>query len=107
MTEGRRVACIFRSVRTDHSSQEYARWSERIDRLVKSMPGYEGHESFREESTGRGVTISYFNDMTALSQWRVHPIHREAQALGRSHFYDEYEIEVVEIVRQYSWRLES
>jgi heme-degrading monooxygenase HmoA len=67
------------------------------------MPGYIGHSSFRDEISGRGVTISYFASMADLDAWREVPEHREAQALGRSAFYREYEIEVAEIVRHYEW----
>jgi heme-degrading monooxygenase HmoA len=103
MGEEPHVACIFRSTRTNNSTIEYAEWSERMDQLVATMPGYLGHVSFREESTGRGVTISYFESMAALEHWRQHAVHREAQTLGRSNFYEEYEVEVAEIVRHYEW----
>ena len=38
-----------------------------------------------------------------LFRSKKEPEHREAQALGRSTFYTEYEIEVAEIVRHYGW----
>ena len=104
MDDRRRVACIFRSIRTNHLASQYGEWSERMDQLVSTMPGYITHVSFREESTGRGITVSYFESMDALEHWREDPAHREAQALGRSNFYEEYEIEVAEIVRHYDWR---
>jgi heme-degrading monooxygenase HmoA len=97
------VVCIFRSTRTNHSDAEYAEWSERMDELVAAMPGYIDHLSHRNDVTGEGVTISYFQSMVALDTWREHAEHREAQALGRTDFYHEYEIEVAEIVRHYEW----
>jgi len=103
MDDDHHVVCIFRSTRTDHSSADYAEWSERLDQLVVTVPGYIGHVSFRDETTGRGVTISYFESMASLSTWRRNAVHREAQALGRSNFYEEYEIEVAEIIRHYEW----
>jgi heme-degrading monooxygenase HmoA len=107
MSDELHVACIFRSTRNDQASAEYAEWSQRMDQLVRTTPGYIGHVSFRDELTGRGVTISYFESMTSLAKWREQPVHREAQALGRSRFYDEYEIEVAEIVRHHEWRASS
>lgn len=104
MDAGSHVVCIFRSTRTNHSATEYAEWSERLDHLVVMMPGYIGHVSFRYEPTAQGVTISYFENMAALDEWREQPVHREAQVLGRDNFYEEYEIEVAEIVRHYEWR---
>lgn len=75
-----------------------------MDQIVSTMPGYITHVSFREESTGRGITVSYFESMAALEHWRDETAHREAQALGRSNFYEEYEVEVAEIVRHFDWR---
>lgn len=97
------VICIFRSTRTDHSNPEYQEWSDRMDRLVATMPGYIEHFSFRDESSRRGVTISYFASMADLAAWKEVPEHLDAQALGRASFYTEYEIEVAEIVRHYGW----
>jgi heme-degrading monooxygenase HmoA len=107
MSDEPHVACIFRSIRNQHAASQYAEWSERMDQLVRTMPGYIGHVSFREASTGCGVTISYFESMASLVNWREDPEHREAQALGRTDFYDEYEIEVAEIVRHHEWRRSS
>jgi heme-degrading monooxygenase HmoA len=104
MSEEPHVVCIFRSVRTDRSEAAYEQWSERMDELVVAMPGYIGHTSYRDHATARGVTISYFRSMSELVAWKNEPEHLEAQALGRSSFYSEYEIEVAEIVRHYEWR---
>jgi heme-degrading monooxygenase HmoA len=74
-----------------------------MDALVVTMPGYIGHSSFRDDATRRGVTISYFSSMADLVAWKQVLEHREAQALGRTAFYSDYEIEVAEIVRHYEW----
>jgi len=74
--------------------------------MVATMPGYISHASFRDDTSGRGVTISYFESMKDLVAWKQVPEHLEAQALGRATFYSEYEIEVAEIVRHYEWTLE-
>lgn len=103
MTSDPHVVCIFRSLRTDHSVPEYEEWSSRMDRLVVTMPGYIGHTSFRDDASGKGVTLSYFRSMAELVAWKNVPDHLEAQALGRAAFYTEYEIEVAEIVRHYEW----
>jgi heme-degrading monooxygenase HmoA len=102
MSSDSHVVCIFRSTRTDHSEKEYEAWSGKMDNLVVTMPGYIGHTSFRDESR-RGVTISYFASMADLVSWKQVAEHLEAQALGRTSFYTEYEVEVAEIVRHYEW----
>jgi heme-degrading monooxygenase HmoA len=103
MSSDSHVVCIFRSLRTDHSAKDYEEWSNRMDRMVATMPGYIGHSSFRDDTSGRGVTISYFESMADLVAWKHVPEHLEAQALGRAAFYSEYEVEVAEIVRHYEW----
>jgi heme-degrading monooxygenase HmoA len=107
MSDEPHVVCIFRSTRNDRATLEYAEWFERMDQLVRTMSGYIGHVSFRDESTGQGVTISYFESMASLVHWREQPEHREVQARGRAQFYDDYEIEVAEIVRHHEWRASS
>jgi heme-degrading monooxygenase HmoA len=42
--------------------------------------------------------------MSDLVAWKEVPEHLEAQALGRTAFYLEYEVEVAEIVRRYQWK---
>ena len=103
MSTSRPVACIFRSKRTGHSEDEYEIWSHEMDQLVRAMPGYQRHLSFRDPVTREGVTISYFDDQSAVERWHEHPRHVEAQELGRQIFYDEYTIEVVEVLRHYGW----
>lgn len=103
MSSDPQVVCIFRSLRTGHSDEEYEEWSDRMDRLVRAATGYLDHASYRDAESGRGVTISYFRTMADLLAWKQHPEHLEAQALGRATFYDHYEIEVAEIVRHYQW----
>ena len=103
MSDGRRVACIFRSRRTIDADDEYDAWSRRIDALVTSTPGYLSHVSFRDAPSRDGVTISYFDSLEAIALWREEPIHSQAQSLGRERFYEEYTIEIVEVVRDYHW----
>lgn len=74
-----------------------------MDRLVVMMPGYISHVSFRDTTSRVGVTVSYFQSMSMLDEWRELPDHRAAQAQGCSRFYEQYEIEVAEIVRHYEW----
>ncbi len=97
------VVCIFRSTRTDHSEDEYRIWSHEMDGLVDEVPGYQHHYSFRDPVTREGVTVAYFDDLDAVALWRTTPRHLEAQEFGRRIFYEEYSIEVAQVVRQYQW----
>ena len=97
-------AVIFRSVRTTHSEELYQEHSEKMESLVKSMKGYISHHSQLDAITREGVTISYFDSLEAIKAWRDHPDHKATQELGRTHFYEHYEVKVVKVEREYEWR---
>jgi heme-degrading monooxygenase HmoA len=82
----------------------YAEWSEKMETLVKTIDGYEKHFGFRDPETRDGVTISYFSSLEAISAWKSLADHRTAQELGREKFYDEYSVQVCEILRDYEFR---
>ncbi len=97
------VVCVFRSTLRHRSDEQYEKWSAEMDTLVREVPGYLRHFSFRGSAAREGVTISYFDSMQSLDEWRTAARHRQAQQYGRDSFYDEYEIEVATIVREYRW----
>ncbi len=103
MDADRPVVCIFRSTRTDHSSVDYHEWSERMDRLVATIPGYISHTTVVDTSTRSAITVSYFQSLEDLNAWREVPGHREAQALGQSRFYVDYDIDVAQVIRRHEW----
>ena len=96
-------AVIFKSTRTEDSTDLYHEQTELMEALVKSIPGYLSHFSFRDPATREGVTISYFESEDAIKKWKQVGEHIRAQELGRSDFYENYEVQVVEILREYSW----
>ncbi len=96
-------AVIFNSTRTAHSVELYDRWSEITERLVKDIPGFIDFDSYRDPITRKGVTVAYFETEEAVKSWKELPQHLEAQKLGRSDFYEDYEIFVTKVERQYSW----
>jgi heme-degrading monooxygenase HmoA len=41
-----------------------------------------------------------FENEAALRAWRMHPEHRAAQQKGRDSFYEEYKVQVCEVLRE-------
>ena len=103
MDSTQRVACIFYSVRTDNSEQQYEQWTREIDQEVRITPGYQSHASWRDHDSGRGVTISYFDDLASIEKWRGNSTHRSAQDLGHQTFYESYTVQIVNVLREYDW----
>ena len=95
---------IFRYTRKLDDGSLYSEWSEKMETLVKAVDGYEQHFGFRDSETRDGVTISYFSSLEAISEWRSISDHRAAQELGQEKFYEEYSVQVCEILRDYKFR---
>ena len=94
---------IFTSTRTRHADELYAEWLEITSKLVQEIPGFISSFSHRDPTTRKGVTVAYFETEESLLAWKELPRHLEAQSLGRSDFYQEYEVFVCKVERHYSW----
>ena len=90
---------IFRSRLRPERRAAYEATAERMDALVRTMPGYLWHKTFRAED-GERVTQFGFESLAQLEAWRDHPEHREAQRRGRAEFYAEYSLHVCTPLRE-------
>ena len=94
---------IFQSKRKDDDNVLYAEWAQRMNQAVTEIDGYISHVGFRDRETRKGVTIAYFETEEAIRTWREFPEHLTAQELGRESFYENYSVEVAEVVRAYRY----
>lgn len=53
------------------------------------------------------VAISYWPGEEQIRNWKQDPTHLEAQRRGSESWYESYQVQVVEIVRQYNSMTES
>ncbi len=97
------IAVIFVSARTGEDEPGYAAAADSMERLAAAQPGYAGVESARGPD-GIGITVSYWADAASAAAWRDHPEHARIRDLGRARWYSWYELQVVEVVRDYGWR---
>src|SRR6185437_11532479 len=72
---------VFTSVRTQDQSG-YSETSARMEDLVKDVPGFLGMDHAQTPG-GLSITVGYFRDADALTQWRSNAEHRAAQKRGR------------------------
>lgn len=94
------ILTVFRSRLDPAHTAAYREMAARMQSLAEAMPGFISFKTFSAED-GERVSIIEFESEEALSAWREHPEHRQAQALGRDSFYSEFQVQVCEIVRQY------
>ena len=98
----RYFAVIFTAQRTLSGDDIYDITVDRMVLLAQRQPGFLGVESVRGDD-GIGITVSYWVDRAAITNWRQQAEHLTAQALGRQEFYDWYRIRVAEVVSERSF----
>jgi len=91
-------AVIFTNLRTE-IEEGYQEMAEEMVRLAALQPGYLGHESARETL---GITISYWESLESIQQWKAQSDHLLAQKLGREKWYLAYSTRIAKVEREYS-----
>lgn len=90
-------AVIFSSHRTD-GDNGYGEMAERMAELAAQQPGYLGMESARE---GLGITVSYWESLEAIRNWKKNAEHKEAQRLGHQQWYSSFRVRIAKVEREY------
>lgn len=94
-------AVIFSSLRTD-VDEGYAEMAQRMLDLAAEQPGYLGVESARD---GLGITVSYWDSLEAIKNWKQVSEHLLAQKMGREKWYSAYCTRICKVERAYGWEL--
>ncbi len=92
-------AVIFTSIRSD-IDEGYAETAQRMEELAAQQAGYLGHEAAREVV---GVTVSYWESLEAIRNWKKNTEHMLAQYKGRSDWYTAYTTRICLVERVYTW----
>jgi len=70
--------------------------------LLDGIDGFLSIERFQSLSEPRKIlSLSFWRDEQAVSQWRNLEAHRAAQAKGRGGLFRDYRLRVAEVVRDY------
>jgi heme-degrading monooxygenase HmoA len=94
---------VFRNRVRAGVEQQYGEHAERIFGLAQGMPGFVSSKDFTADD-GERLTIIEFDSAERLEAWRVQPDHRAAQQQGRDEYYDEYSLQVCDLVRQSTFK---
>ena len=95
-------AVIFTNLRTD-IDEGYGEMADEMVRLAELQPGYLGHESVRN---GLGITISYWQSLEAIKNWKAHTDHLVAQKYGREKWYAAFKTRIALVERDYGFERE-
>ncbi len=91
-------AVIFTS-KLNANHDGYIEMAEEMENEVKNQPGFLGMESARNEI---GITISYWESLESIAQWKANTQHQKAQAMGRGLWYSAFTVRVCKVEREYS-----
>lgn len=92
-------AVIFTSLRTEGDNL-YGETAEKMENLVAKQPGYLGHESARD---GLGITVSYWDNLESIKNWKKNSEHLLAQSNGRKQWYSSFKVRICKVERDYGF----
>ena len=97
-------AVIFTSTRTE-GDKGYNKMSELMESLAKKQDGFLGVDSARNdpEASG-GITVSYWENLEAIKNWKQNTEHLLAQQKGRSDWYSWYNVRICKVEREYDFK---
>jgi heme-degrading monooxygenase HmoA len=99
-TSGSYYAVIFTSQRTE-GDNGYGRMADRMEELASKQPGFISVESVRD-SSGAGITVSYWESLEAIRNWKKNEAHQVAQEKGKQDWYESYKVRICKVEREYS-----
>ena len=92
-------AVIFTSTRTE-IKEGYNEMAQKMEALAKLQPGFISIESARNEI---GITISYWENLEAIRNWKSNIDHLFAQKKGKTTWYKNYKVRIAKIEREYDF----
>ena len=93
-------AVIFTAILTE-DSDGYVAMAKKIQKLVENQPGFLGVRGVTKGN--REITVSYWRTLEDIKSWKEQPNHAAAQALGKSKWYSDYQVEIAKMERGYSY----
>jgi heme-degrading monooxygenase HmoA len=92
-------AVIFTNELSDETDG-YAHTADRMVELAQQQPGFLGFESARE---GLGISVSYWQDLESIKQWKAQSEHELAQKMGVKTWYQCYKTRIAKVERDYGF----
>jgi heme-degrading monooxygenase HmoA len=93
-------AVVFTSRRTSLEAEPYAEMAAEMMELARKQPGFLGVDHARETI---GITVSYWDSLKSIADWKSHSRHVLAQEKGRECWYESYNIRICRVEREYSF----
>lgn len=92
-------AVIFTSTQKEHI-EGYTEMANKMETLAKQQQGFISMESARD---GLGITVSYWENLEDIKNWKQQTDHLVAQLKGRQDWYSWYKVRICKVERDYEF----
>ncbi|WP_157207046.1 antibiotic biosynthesis monooxygenase family protein [Mariniflexile maritimum] len=92
-------AVIFTSTQKENI-EGYSDMAEKMEILAKQQKGFLGMNSARNAV---GITVSYWESLEAIKNWKQQTDHLVAQQKGRQDWYIWYNVRICKVEREYEF----
>lgn len=92
-------AVIFSSI-MNKNHDGYSEMTNLMMNLAEKQGGFLGVESARNEI---GITVSYWNDLESIKNWKMQSDHEIAQRMGKSDWYARYKVRISKVEKDYDF----
>lgn len=92
-------AVVFTSTQTKNICG-YSKMADLMETLAKQQEGFLGVDSPRNEI---GITVSYWESLEAIKNWKQNSDHIMAQQKGRQDWYSWYNVRICKVEREYEF----
>ena len=94
-------AVVFVSQKSPHT-EGYASMLEEMLELGRQRPGFIRVDSV--DNGGQGITVSWWQTLEDIDNWRRHPRHLEAKKRGRDQWYESYRISICKVDQEWEFK---
>ncbi len=96
------IAVIFEVRLREGRKQQYLDIAASLRPLLQQIDGFISVERFQSlTDEGKILSLSFFRDEAAITEWRNLEKHRAAQTAGRSEVFEDYRLRVAHVIRDY------
>ena len=104
-------AVIFTST-LNENTEGYSEMADKMEALAKQQEGYLGIDSARDNTSTSlsgavGITVSYWESLDAIKNWKQQSEHLQAQQKGRTDWYSWYNVKICKVEREYEFTTSS
>ena len=92
-------AVIFTSIQNENVDG-YSEMSNKMEQLAKQQKGFLGMDSARNNL---GITVSYWETLDDIKNWKQQSEHLKAQQKGKTDWYSWYNVKICKVEREYEF----